>query len=122
MEILEFLLIITSFATVLFWYLQNAVKDAKGDLGLFALRLSENELTAAKPRRSYRIRPRKTPRRGVRFDVDTNKSETLDAQATYRIRDESAQTMRRFRRQDEARYRVKDKIKSYRSSPDAEVA
>ncbi len=118
-DTLEFLLIIVVFAVILFWYLQNAEAGSDGLRGFLAL---EEDPAAAKAgnKKAYRVKERpehgKTTMRDVRAEQK--------ARSTYHTKDggevDRAERMRqRFRRQDEARYRVKDKAANYkqRKSP-----
>ncbi len=109
MDALEFILILAVFAVVLHWYLANARAGSAGLLGLLALK--EDPESAAKSRRkAYRIKARaRTKPSGLRD------SRTEDAAPkTYRTLDEGERRRRRYRRQDEARYRVKDKAARYK--------
>ena len=112
MDTLEFLLIVAVFAFVLFWYVQNEEAKSEGLIGLLAM-LDDPEIAKHGPRKSYRIKDR-TARKpaGMR---DSREKETSDV--TYRQADEDARMLRRFRRQDEARYRVKDKAARFTPNP-----
>lgn len=103
MDTLEFLLIVTVFAVVLFWYLKNAEAKSDGLLGLLALKDDPQAAKGAR-RKSYRIRNRAMRRpAGLR-----DSREEAAAPKTYHTQEEGERMRRRFRRQDEARYRVKD--------------
>jgi cbb3-type cytochrome oxidase subunit 3 len=109
MDSLEFLLIVAVFAGVLWWYLANERAGAGGLAGLLALK-DDPEPAKAEKKKSYRIKDR--PARGAARLRD---SRTDTAPKTYRsLDDESARMRQRFRRQDEARYRVKDKATGFK--------
>lgn len=112
MDTIEFLLIVVVFAVVLFWYLQNEEAKSEGLLGLLALR-DDPEIAKHGPRKSYRIKDR-TARKpaGMRDSREENPNAV-----TYRQSDENARALQRFRRQDEARYRVKDKAARFKAKP-----
>jgi hypothetical protein len=113
MDTLEFLLIVAIFAFVLFWYVQNEEANSEGLIGLLALR-DDPEIAKRGPRKSYRIKDR-TARKPAGMH-DSREKKTSDV--TYRQDDEHAHMLRRFRRQDEARYRVKDKAARFTLKPD----
>ena len=82
--------------------------SADGDLGLLALKPTAVE-PPKKSRGRYRIKPRRAMRAaGARSIDDARTAE--GATPAYRVFDDTARARRRFRRQDEARYRVKDKL------------
>ncbi|MEO1252700.1 MAG: hypothetical protein AAFW81_10180 [Pseudomonadota bacterium] len=97
LESLEFLLILAVGLIVISWHLANEARGRDGEIGLLALKDDAREET---PQRRYRKKPRRAPRR--RLDA-------VDAPAAYQMR-EHADPGRRFRRQIEARYRVKDRL------------
>jgi len=105
MDTIEFILIIAAFAAVLWWYVANARAKSDGLLGLLALQ-GDPEPASMKNRKSYRIKKR--PARGQAQLRDSREAPQTDP--TYRERDEAAAMRRRFRHQDEARYRVKDLV------------
>ena len=114
MDSLEFLLIIAVFAAVLLWYLQNAEAGSEGLVGLLALRDDPEEARSVK-KRSYRIKERPQRDKAAMRDIRAEKNQ----RAAYRVKGGAgaggAEQMRqRFRRQDEARYRVKDRAALYK--------
>lgn len=112
MDSLEFLLIVAVLAGVLWWYLVNERGGADGRAGLLALK-DDPEPARVEKKKSYRIKDRPTRRASLHDSrVDTGPK-------TYRsLDDEAARMRRRFRRQDEARYRVTDKAAGFK--PDAQ--
>ncbi len=120
MEALEFVAILATFAVVLVWYLKNTAAGSDGERGLLAL---SQELEAAKPdaaRASYRIKSRLAVRTHERRDALDG--ERLEAPApAYRALGEADHMRRKFRFQDDARYRAKDKAARYspRNGPTA---
>ena len=110
MDSIEFILILASFGFVLFWYVQNLEKGEDGGIGLLALTASPT--VSAKPR-AYRVKERKTPNRFA-APSRIGSSDSAQPVASYRIKPDTAKMRQRFRRQDEARYRVKDKAAGYR--------
>ncbi len=113
MDTIEFLLIVAAFAVVLYWYVQNEEAKSSGLLGLLALR-DDPEAAKHGPRKSYRIKDR-TARKpaGMR---DSREKDTSDV--TYRQAADDARLQQRYRRQDDARYRVKDKAARFKIKPD----
>ncbi len=108
MESLEFLCILIVGIVVVGWYCLNESRKADGDLGILALKPGANA-QPAKRRGRYRIKPRRAVRsRELRSISETKAVEA--ASPAYRALEDLAQARRRFRRQDEARYRGKDKI------------
>lgn len=107
METIEFIGIITVALVVAGWYFYNEEKGRDGEIGLLALK-PDAHAKAAKKKRSYRIKPRSAARaRGLRTVADAR---AADAGApAYRKLEDTAKARRRFRRQDEARYLVKDR-------------
>ena len=108
MENFEFLGVLIVGIAVAGWYFLNEEKGADGDIGLLALKPDTAE--PPEERRSrYRIKPRRAVRsRDARSVQGAKEAET--AAPAYRVLDDAARARRRFRRQDEARYRVKDKL------------
>jgi len=113
MDSIEFLLIVASFAVVIIWYLRNAEARSDGLLGLLALK-DDPDLVKHGRRPSYRLKDR-TARKpaGLRDSREAQKSV-----ATYTQKDDDEAMRRRFRRQDEARYRVKDKAAKFKPAKD----
>lgn len=108
MENIEFLGVLIVGITVAGWYFLNEEKGADGALGLLALK--PDTAAPREARRSrYRIKPRRALRSRDARSVDDAKAAQTAAPA-YRMRDDAARARQRFRRQDEARYRVKDKL------------
>ena len=107
MDAVEFILIIAVFAVVLVWYLRNAEAGSEALLGLLAL---SDDPAAAKgeKRRSYRIKPRVARKKAELHDSRVEP----DAAPSYRVRGDEERL--RFRRQDEARYKVKDKAAGFK--------
>jgi len=112
MDVIEFLLIIAVFAAVLHWYLQNEGAKSDGLIGLLALH-DDPDFAKRGKRKSYRIKDR-TARKPV--GMRDSRSEP-HAEKTYTEQDEEARIRRRFRRQDELRYRIKDKAAPYKPEP-----
>ena len=106
MESLEFIAVVAVLATILVWYLQNITKGGDGARGLLAMRADVNETDSERPKRSYRSKSR-----AARHAQDRPAAFVQAAGDNRAINDEAdAHRMRRkFRRQDEARYRVKDR-------------
>ena len=107
MDSLEFILIVAVFAVVLRWYLKNADAKSEGLLGLLALK-DDPAAAKATRRKSYRIKARI---RGSASGLADSRD--ADAPKTYRTQEEGERMRRRYRRQDEARYRVKDLAAGY---------
>ena len=108
MENIEFLGVLIVGITVAGWYFLNAEKGANGDIGLLALKPDIAELPK-KSRGRYRIKPRRAVRsRDARSVQDAKEAQA--AAPAYRELEDAARARRRFRRQDEVRYRVKDKV------------
>ncbi len=108
MENLEFLGVLAVGILIAGWYLVNAEKGANGEIGLLALKPDAAE-PPQKSRGRYRIKARRAVRsRDARTVDDAKAVET--GKLAYRALDDAARARRRFRRQDEARYRVKDKM------------
>jgi hypothetical protein len=119
LESLEFIVIIAIFAVILLWYLHNARTQSDGLRGLLAMR-DDPETTkpasskSASNSPSYRVKSRIAPNaheprpNNVR-DQENGVSTPKNTPSAYHALDEAARMRRKFRRQDEARYRVKDK-------------
>ena len=119
MDVLEFIGIIATAALVIFSYLRNRVLGADGAGGLLALSDDSGAVKPGARRRAYRIKKRR-----ARPAMERNKAQPVQAAANTapayaKIRN-AARMRRKFRRQDEARYHVKDKAARFR--PDAESA
>lgn len=112
MDSIEFLLIIAVFAVVMIWYLHNAEKGSDGLLGLLALADDPDTAKPAHKRRSYRIKPRIARRAHEMRDAASVKTTLTDAKPSFTPLDENARMRRRFQRQDETRYQVKDKVQA----------
>lgn len=112
MDVIEFLLIIAVFAMVLHWYLQNEGAKSDGLIGLLALH-DDPDIAKRGKRKSYRIKDRTARKPAGMHDsrIEAN------AAPTYTEQDEDARMRRRFRRQDELRYRIKDKAAPYTPKP-----
>lgn len=118
MDVIEFLLIVAVFAGVLYWYLQNAEAGSEGLKGLLALAPDPDEAGSAK-KQSYRFKQRASRGGPVMRDIRAEQRHM----GAYRAKDgdepDRAERMRRkFRRQDESRYRVKDKAANYKKKKD----
>lgn len=108
MENIEFLGVLIVGITVAGWYFLNEEKGANGEIGLLALKPDAAE-PPGEQRSRYRIKPRRAVRaRDARSIQDLKDADT--AAPAYRVLEDAARARRRFRRQDEARYRVKDKL------------
>lgn len=117
MDGLEFIGIVATAAVVIFWYLGNVGAGADGVRGMLAL---ADDPASAKPnarRRAYRIKTRIARRAHERRDADGARA-AAKAELTFKPISEAAMMRRKFRRQDEARYRVMDKAAAYK--PNAE--
>ena len=103
MDSLEFIMIVVAFAVVIGWYLKNAEAGSPGLLGLLAL-VDDPEITKGGATKSYRLKKRLADKcRGLR----DSRVPGLEA-TTYTPLDQEGAAQRRFRRQDESRYRSKD--------------
>ena len=108
MESLEFLSILIVGLVVAGWYYLNEKKGAGGELGLLAIK--PDVVAPPEQRKSrYRLKDRRAVRARDRRSLDAAKS-AESAKPAYRQLDDAASARRRFRLQDEARYRVKDKL------------
>ncbi|WP_428407192.1 hypothetical protein [Hyphococcus sp.] len=113
MDSIEFLLIVAVFAVVMIWYLRNAEARSDGLVGLLALK--DDPETAKHGRRpSYRIKDRTAHKPAGLRDSREARTKTV----TYTQKGESDLMRRRFRRQDETRYRVKDKAAKFKPAKD----
>jgi hypothetical protein len=113
MDTIEFLLIVAVFAVVLSWYLQNAEAKSDGLVGLLAL-ADDPEIAKHGRRKSYRLKDRTARKPAAMRDS----REAATHFVTYTQTNEDEQMRRRFRRQDEARYRVKDKAARFKQKPE----
>ncbi len=105
MNTLIFLATLITFGIVLFWYVRNEQMRADGTHGLLAL---QPDPVKASEKKAYRMKRRVMPKVRAR-NIDEVLS-NAKAQNNAPINPETADRMRRkFRRQDEVRYRVKDK-------------
>ena len=111
LESLEFIALIASFAIVLFWYLQNEQGSSQGLRGLLAM-VDDPDATKPEARRpSYRMKTRLARRAHELRDIDGVKDAAQNAKPAFRKAARAGRMRRKFRRQDEARYRVKDRKK-----------
>jgi len=113
LEALEFIAIVATFAVVLFWYIQNEQAQGDGARGLLAI--SEDPETARPdgPRASYRMKKRLAVRAHERRDAESAKT-LSEAAPAFRSLGENERMRRKFRRQDEARYRAKDRAANFK--------
>jgi len=112
LEALVFIAILATFAVVLAWYLKNA---AAGDDGARAVLALSPDPETAEPdavRTSYRLKPRLAMRAHERREAQEGAALSAPAPA-FRALGEARRMRRRFRLQDEARYRAKDKAARY---------
>jgi hypothetical protein len=109
MESLEFLGIITIALVVCGWYFLNEEKGGDGELGLLALKPDQRKAEPKKVRGRYRVKARAAQRARDQASVDAVKANE-EAKPAYRPVDETARARRRFRRQDETRYKVRDRM------------
>ncbi len=120
LEALEFIAILATFAVVLAWYIKNAAAGDDGARGLLALSQDPETAKPDAPRASYRIKTRLAMRAHERRDAQDGRTPPELAPA-FRALGEADRMRRKFRLQDEARYRAKDKAARYtpRSGPGA---
>lgn len=109
MDSIEFILIIVVFTVILIWYLQNAEGASDGLIGLLALK-DDPEVAKHGRRKSYRIKDRKTVK-----PAPLKIAGEPQSPSAYKTAEEAEHMRRRFRAQDEARYRVKDKAAGFKS-------
>lgn len=115
---LIFLGIIATCVIIVLWYVQNERLGTNGERGLLAIKPDPEGLDKSQERTgpSYRMKPRLARRSRDQRSIDRiNNAELTPA---YRIRDDTERALQRFRRQDETRYRVKDKL-SYKGEKKA---
>lgn len=111
-EALEFLSILIVLAMTASWYVFNLQKGAQGQRGLLAVRGSPS-CPKGELKRSYSVKSRIA--RSVRErQAATGITDEATAPA-FRENGADALMRRKFRRQDEARYRVKDKASMIRN-------
>lgn len=110
MEHIEFISILVAASIVIFWYVQNEASGGVGGSGFLALRgaYRDDKDNAAK---SYRTINRSARRR--RTNLSSNDANRPSGKS-YRILSENDRLQHKFRRQDEVRYRVKDKAAPYK--------
>jgi len=121
MESLEFLLVLAALGAVLSWYLRNEAAGADGLLGMLALK-DDPDASMAGRRRSYRIKPRIAQRAHQRRMEALSGTGAETSKGAFRTSCDDDRMRRRYRRQDEARYRVKDKASRYKNTDDAGAA
>lgn len=121
LETLEFLGIIACGAIAVVWFLQNVRTEGEASRGLLALAEAPVESRPEARRKSYRIKQRLARRAHEQRDAEGAKAVTEAKPAFRKLTD--AQRMRlRFRRQDDARYRVKDKAAGFKPEADPNAA
>jgi len=109
LETFEFIAIIAVLAVILFWYLQNLSAGAQGTRGLLALREDPTSSGSASPLQSYRATSR-APRRHQGVELpQTMTSASENPPPPESALAKATRMRRKFRHQDEVRYRVKDK-------------
>lgn len=109
MDSIEFLLIVAVFAVIILWYLKNAEARSDGLLGLLALK-DDPDIAKHGRRPSYRLKDRTARKPSGLHDSREAKKETV----TYSQPSQSEIMRRRFRRQDDVRYRLKDKAAKFK--------
>jgi hypothetical protein len=122
MESLEFLLVLAVFAAVLSWYLRNEAADSDGHVGLLSLADDPDTAKPGAQRRSYRIKPRIAQRAHQRRMESLSGVGAETSKGAFRTASKDDRLLRRYRRQDEVRYRVKDKASRYKNTDDAGAA
>jgi hypothetical protein len=120
LEALEFIAILATFGVVLAWYLKNAGAGDDGARGSLALLQDPETAKPGGPRTSYRIKNRLAMRAHERRDAQDGAAPPELAPA-FRALGERDRMRRKFRLQDEARYRAKNKAARYtpRNGPTA---
>lgn len=113
MDGLEFIGVIATAAVVIVWYWRNADAGADGLRGLLALADDPESARPNARRRAYRIKSRIARRAHERRDADDARA-GAKAALTFKPLGEAARMRRKFRRQDEARYRVMDKAAAHK--------
>lgn len=112
MESLEFIGIIFTAGVVLSWYVTNAAQKSGGEQGLLALIDDEEEKALCATRKTYRMKTRAAVHHREVADTQSRLARAK-AKPAFRTNSEAEQLRRKYRRQDEARYRVKDKAAKY---------
>lgn len=117
METLEFIAVILTFAIVLSWYLHNLWSQSDGRRGLLALSADPVAKNPDAPTKAYRMKSRISRSLNAKPSHD----ETLSAKHVNTPapieKPDAARMRRKFRRQDEARYRVKDRRPKDQDTP-----
>lgn len=105
-DTLIFLATLITFGVIVYWYVRNEQMQADGSFGL--LGLAPDPAAEAAKKRAYRTKQRGVPNvRARNIDDVLNQARMQNADPA---KPEMTPRMRRkFRRQDEVRYRVKDK-------------
>lgn len=105
-DTLIFLATLITFGVIVYWYVRNEQMQADGSHGLLGL-IPDPAVEAAK-KRAYRTKRRAVPNVRAR-NVDDVLNNTRMQTVAPEKPEMSPRLRRKFRRQDEARYRVKDK-------------
>ncbi|MEM9618335.1 MAG: hypothetical protein AAF936_10275 [Pseudomonadota bacterium] len=117
METLEFIAVILTFAIVLTWYLHNHWSQSDGRRGLLALRADPIAKNPDAPTKAYRMKSRVAQP----LNAKPSHNETLSTKHVNKAssceKPDAARMRRKFRRQDEARYRVKDRRPKDQDTP-----
>ncbi|MEO1241397.1 MAG: hypothetical protein AAFX54_05765 [Pseudomonadota bacterium] len=117
METLEFIAVILTFAIVLIWYLHNHLAQSDGARGLLALRPDPAAGPDAKPAKAYRMKSRAAQSPTAKILDERTQKEAPANTASSSEKPDAARMRRKFRRQDEARYRVKDRRPKDQDTP-----
>lgn len=112
MEALVFIAILATFTVVLAWYLKNEAAGSDGARGLLALQQDPEVAGQDAPRASYRIKNRLAIRARERREAQHSDEQAILAPAFHPL-GETDRLRRKFRLQDEARYRTKDRTARY---------
>lgn len=133
MEIIEFLAIMLVAAAIVAWYVVNENQNADGTAGFLRLRVSGQKSTSVKAgdrlryhardrhRASYReAGERKTAYRKSGDSVLDNSSQgqTPGEDQAGEAHDETERLVKKYRRQDDVRYRIKDKAARFNEKSD----
>jgi hypothetical protein len=120
LEALVFIAILATFGVVLAWYLKNAAAGDDGARGFLALSPDPETADPDATRTSYRLKSRLAMRAHERREAQDGQAPPELAPA-FRALGERDRMRRKFRLQDEARYRAKDKAARYtpRNGPTA---
>ncbi len=105
-DTLIFLATLITFGVIVYWYVRNEQMQADGSHGLLGL-IPDPAVEAAK-KRAYRTKRRAVPNVRAR-NVDDVLNNTRMQTVAPEKPEMSPRLRRKFPRQDEARYRVKDK-------------